>query len=58
VERIARAAEQAGKTAGIMLSQREQIPPLAALGFRFFTTSDRTLVLESASGWHGALPGR
>jgi len=55
VEKIARAAEQAGKTAGIMLSQREQIPPLARLGFRFFTTSDRALVLESARSWREAL---
>lgn len=57
VEKIARTATQAGKTAGIMLSRREQILPLAALGFRFFTTSDRTLVLESARTWREALQG-
>jgi 4-hydroxy-2-oxoheptanedioate aldolase len=55
VERVARAAAQAGKTAGIMLSRREQISPLTALGFRFLTTSDRTLVLESARRWREAL---
>ncbi|MGH9315752.1 MAG: HpcH/HpaI aldolase family protein [Thermoanaerobaculia bacterium] len=57
MERIARAAGQAGKTAGIMLSHREQIPTLSELGFRFFTTSDRTLVLESARAWRAALSG-
>lgn len=58
VERVARAAASNGKAAGIMLSKTEQIPALSEIGFRFFTTSDRTLVLESARRWREALLGR
>jgi 4-hydroxy-2-oxoheptanedioate aldolase len=53
---VAAAAARSGRTAGIMLRSREQIPALAALGYRFFTTSDRALVLESARAWRAALP--
>ncbi|HET7451909.1 MAG TPA: aldolase/citrate lyase family protein, partial [Thermoanaerobaculia bacterium] len=51
LSRVAQAAADHGKAAGIMLGRREQIPALAEIGFRFFTTSDRTLVLEAARSW-------
>ena len=53
--RIAAAAKAAGKTPGIMLARAEQIPPLREMGYRFFTMSDRTLILESARAWRTAL---
>ncbi len=53
--RIAGQAKTAGKIAGIMLGRAGQIPELRGLGYRFFTTSDRTLVLESARAWRAAL---
>jgi 2-keto-3-deoxy-L-rhamnonate aldolase RhmA len=56
--RAASEAARAGKTAGIMVGNRDQIPALRQLGYRFFTTSDRALVLESARKWREALPGR
>ncbi len=56
LEKITAQAKTFGKTAGIMLGRAEQIPPLRELGFTFFTTSDRTLVLESARAWRAALP--
>ncbi len=52
---IARQANAYGKAAGIMLGRADQIPELTNLGFLFFTTSDRTLMLESARGWRAAL---
>lgn len=54
--RIARQAKTSGKTAGIMLGQSDQIPALRDLGYTFFTTSDRSLVLQSARAWRAALP--
>ncbi len=56
VNRVASEARRAGKTAGIMVGSREQIPALQELGYGFFTTSDRGLVLESARRWREALP--
>jgi 2-keto-3-deoxy-L-rhamnonate aldolase RhmA len=53
--RIARAATGAGRAAGIMLGKREQIPSLREMGYSFFTTSDRTILLESARAWREAL---
>jgi 4-hydroxy-2-oxoheptanedioate aldolase len=53
--KIAGQAKASGKVAGIMLGSAEQIPDLRDLGYRFFTTSDRTLVLESARRWREAL---
>ncbi len=53
--RIAAAARAKGKTAGIMLARADQIPPLREMGYRFFTMSDRTLILESARAWRAAL---
>ncbi len=52
---IAQAAKDAGKISGIMLGKTEQIPALRKMGYRFFTTSDRTLMLESARVWRSAL---
>jgi len=57
IARIAAAAREAGKVPGIMLARIEQIPPLRQLGYRFFTTSDRTLILQSARAWRAALVG-
>ena len=56
--RVASEAARARKTAGIMVGNREQIPALRELGYRFFTTSDRALVLESGRRWREALPAR
>jgi 2-dehydro-3-deoxyglucarate aldolase/4-hydroxy-2-oxoheptanedioate aldolase len=53
--KIAGQAKSSGKTAGIMLGRADQIPSLRDLGYTFFTTSDRTLVLESARAWRQAL---
>jgi 4-hydroxy-2-oxoheptanedioate aldolase len=55
LQKITRQAKTSGKAAGIMLGRADQIPPLRELGFTFFTTSDRTLVLESARAWRKAL---
>ena len=55
LERIARQARTSGKTAGIMLGRADQIAGLRELGYSFFTTSERTLVLESARAWRAAL---
>jgi len=49
--RVAAAAKENGRAAGIMVGRREQIPELAGMGYRFFTTSDRSLILESARAW-------
>ncbi len=54
--RIARQAQTSDKTAGIMLGRADQIPGLRELGYSLFTTSDRTLMLESARSWRAALP--
>lgn len=54
--RVASEATRAGKTAGIMVGSREQIPELRELGYRFFTTSDRAVVLESGRRWREATP--
>jgi 2-keto-3-deoxy-L-rhamnonate aldolase RhmA len=53
--RIATVARAAGKTPGIMLARADQIPPLREMGYRFFTMSDRALILESARAWRAAL---
>ena len=58
LERIAAAAKAADKAAGIMLARTEQIGPLRELGYTFFTTSDRTMLLEAARSWRGALTRR
>ena len=58
LEKIAQQARASRKTAGIMLGRYEQIPALRELGYTFFTTSDRTLVLESARAWRAALNSR
>ncbi len=53
--KIATTAHDNGRAAGIMVGRREQIPELAEMGYRFFTTSDRSLLLESARGWRGVV---
>jgi 2-keto-3-deoxy-L-rhamnonate aldolase RhmA len=57
LEKVGSVAREAGKAAGIMLRSVDQIPALAALGYSVFTTSDRSLLLQSASTWRGALAG-
>jgi len=55
IARVLTVAKEAGKVAGIMLGKAEQIPALLRMGYRFFTTSDRTLVLEAARAWRAAM---
>jgi 2-keto-3-deoxy-L-rhamnonate aldolase RhmA len=52
---VATSARARGKAAGIMLGKTEQISSLRQLGYRFFTTSDRVLMLESARAWRAAM---
>jgi 2-keto-3-deoxy-L-rhamnonate aldolase RhmA len=52
---VASAAKENGRAAGIMVGRREQIPELSEMGYRFFTTSDRSLVLESGRAWRVAV---
>jgi len=54
--RVASEAARARKAAGIMVGRREDIPRLAELGYRIFTTSDRALFLESGRRWRESLP--
>ena len=56
--RVASGAKEAGKAAGIMLARADQMPPLLEMGYRFFTMSDRALILESARAWRAALPAK
>lgn len=58
LERIASVAGRERKAAGIMLGRTDQIPALRDLGYTFFTTSDRTIVLEAARNWRTALVSR
>lgn len=55
LDRVAKAAAGHGKVAGIMLGRKEQIAALVETGYRFFTTSDRALLIESARSWRAAL---
>jgi 4-hydroxy-2-oxoheptanedioate aldolase len=55
VEQVAQSARASGKGAGIMLRRPEEVPALAALGYRVFTTSDRALVSQSAGSWRHAV---
>jgi 2-keto-3-deoxy-L-rhamnonate aldolase RhmA len=58
VERVAQVAGEHGKAAGIMLRTADQIPALRQLGYTLFTTSDRSLLAQSAKAWRKALsPG-
>jgi 4-hydroxy-2-oxoheptanedioate aldolase len=56
--RVASEASRARKAAGIMVGRREDIPRLADLGYRIFTTSDRALLLESGRRWRDATSSR
>jgi 2-keto-3-deoxy-L-rhamnonate aldolase RhmA len=58
IQAIAQAAKDSGKASGSMLGRKEQLPELAAMGYRFFTMSDRTLFLESGRAWRAAVPPR
>ena len=51
VERVASVAGEHGKAAGIMLRASDQIPDLRKLGYSLFTTSDRSLLSQSAKAW-------
>ena len=55
IEKVGSVAREAGKAAGIMLRNAEQIPGLVELGYSLFTTSDRSLLLQSAKTWRGSL---
>ncbi len=55
---VAAAAREGGKAAGIMLTRREQVPELTAMGYRVFTVSERTLLLESGRAWRAAVAAR
>jgi 2-dehydro-3-deoxyglucarate aldolase/4-hydroxy-2-oxoheptanedioate aldolase len=55
VERVASVAAEHGKAAGIMLRSTDQIPDLRTLGYSLFTTSDRSLLAQSAKAWRKAL---
>jgi 2-keto-3-deoxy-L-rhamnonate aldolase RhmA len=56
LEKVGAVARDAGKAAGIMLRAVDQVPALAELGYSVFTTSDRSLLLQSASAWRAATP--
>lgn len=55
IARVASEAARAGKSAGIMVARREDIAGLSRQGYRFFTTSDRALLLESGRRWKDAV---
>ena len=55
VERVGAVAREHGKGAGIMLRSRDELPALSKLGYGVFTTSDRSLLTESASAWRAAV---
>jgi 4-hydroxy-2-oxoheptanedioate aldolase len=55
VERVGTVAKEKGKAAGIMLRSADEIPALKTQGYTLFTTSDRSLVWQSAKSWRGAL---
>jgi 4-hydroxy-2-oxoheptanedioate aldolase len=55
VERVGTVAKEHGKAAGIMLRSANEIPALREQGYTVFTTSDRSLVSQSARAWRDAL---
>lgn len=55
VERVGATARDTGKAAGIMVKRLDQIPDLMRLGYHAFTTSDRTLLSESARAWRAGV---
>lgn len=55
LSRVAGEAARTGKAAGIMVARDEDVRALAEMGYRFFTTSDRALVLASGRRWRKAL---
>ena len=57
IEKVSSVARDSGKAAGIMLRTVDQIPDLSDLGYSVFTTSDRSLLLQSAGAWRKSLKG-
>ena len=57
VERVGAAARARSKAAGIMLRETSQMAALRAEGYTVFTTSDRSLIAQSATSWRAALEG-
>lgn len=55
VARVGRAAREAGKAAGIMLRDPNEVSGLETLGYGVFTTSDRALLSRSAGTWRAAV---
>jgi len=55
VERVGAVARECDKGAGIMVKRTDQIPDLRPLGYHVFTTSDRSLLSESARAWRSAV---
>jgi 4-hydroxy-2-oxoheptanedioate aldolase len=55
VERVGAVARERGKAAGIMLRSPDEAPALAGLGYTVFTTSDRSLLSQSARAWRAAI---
>ena len=55
VEKVGGTAREHHKAAGIMLRSPDEIPALRGLGYSVFTTSDRSLVSQSARTWRSAL---
>jgi hypothetical protein len=39
-----------------MVKHLDQLPELTRLGYHVFTTSDRTLLSESARSWRSSVP--
>ena len=56
VEKVGATAKAHGKAAGIMLRSADEIPALRTQGYSVFTTSDRSLLLQSSKTWRAALP--
>ena len=56
VERVGSTSRETGKAAGIMVKRLDQLPELTRLGYHVFTTSDRTLLSESARAWRSSVP--
>jgi 2-keto-3-deoxy-L-rhamnonate aldolase RhmA len=56
LDKVGAVARDAHKRAGIMLRTADQIAGLAGRGYTVFTTSDRSLLLQSAAAWRDALP--
>jgi 4-hydroxy-2-oxoheptanedioate aldolase len=56
LERVGSISRETGRAAGIMVKHPDQLPELTRLGYHVFTTSDRTLLSESARAWRSSVP--